>query len=168
MVQLDLFLPEKISRRDASTKGLDLYYTGKSCKNGHMDYRYVSNASCVSCIKMKYKKWLKTNIKKANVYSKQHMASRRLDEYLQHAKPKWFDDDRYKKLEEEKNSIIKKTGVPMVIGFHIPLKGRTVCGLYSTDNMCIVSKSYSELRKNRWSAEKESQKYYEYLKNNGF
>lgn len=41
---------EIISRKDARAAGLNKYYTGQACKNGHVDYRYVQSGACRSCI----------------------------------------------------------------------------------------------------------------------
>ncbi len=38
-----------ITRAEAIAQGLDRYYTGKPCKYGHVDQRYLSNGECVEC-----------------------------------------------------------------------------------------------------------------------
>lgn len=38
-----------ISKKDAKAAGLDSYFTGKPCKNGHVSSRYTSNGVCVEC-----------------------------------------------------------------------------------------------------------------------
>lgn len=40
-----------ISRSEALDQGLMWYFTGKPCKNGHIDQRYVKNWTCASCIR---------------------------------------------------------------------------------------------------------------------
>lgn len=40
-----------IRRKVARAQGLMRYFTGKPCKNGHVDERQVSNGVCVSCFK---------------------------------------------------------------------------------------------------------------------
>jgi hypothetical protein len=42
---------EIIVRRQAKYFGLKRYYTGKTCKNGHIDERYTSDSRCVTCVK---------------------------------------------------------------------------------------------------------------------
>lgn len=39
-----------ISRTTAHTEGLPRYYTGISCKNGHVSERYVSTGGCIDCL----------------------------------------------------------------------------------------------------------------------
>lgn len=38
-----------INRSDAVSLGMTKYFDGCKCKNGHIDYRYISNGTCVSC-----------------------------------------------------------------------------------------------------------------------
>lgn len=40
-----------IKRMDAARQGLNHYFTGKPCKYGHVDKRYVLNGLCVACNK---------------------------------------------------------------------------------------------------------------------
>ena len=40
--------PKRVKHFSACGK---FYYTGKPCKYGHVDYRYVKGSSCVSCKK---------------------------------------------------------------------------------------------------------------------
>lgn len=41
-----------ISRSDAIKEGKSVYYTGKNCRNGHNDLRYVSNGTCLECLRI--------------------------------------------------------------------------------------------------------------------
>lgn len=43
---------ELVSRRDAISRGLVRYFTGKKCKNGHVAERLVSKQACVECIRI--------------------------------------------------------------------------------------------------------------------
>lgn len=40
---------EIISRSEAQAKHLRHYFTGKPCKRGHIDIRYVTSRACVVC-----------------------------------------------------------------------------------------------------------------------
>jgi hypothetical protein len=40
---------EIITQVEARNRGEKFYFTGKRCKNGHTDVRYVSNGACKSC-----------------------------------------------------------------------------------------------------------------------
>ena len=41
---------EIITRSDAVAAGLNKYFTGQHCKNGHVDFRYTKSGACQSCI----------------------------------------------------------------------------------------------------------------------
>lgn len=40
-----------ISRKEAREKGMSLFFTGRACKNGHIEKRRVSNSNCLLCEK---------------------------------------------------------------------------------------------------------------------
>jgi hypothetical protein len=40
-----------ISRAEARASGQTHYFTGKPCKNGHVDKRYVHKATCYTCVR---------------------------------------------------------------------------------------------------------------------
>lgn len=42
---------EKISRKEAVSRGQITYFTGEECKHGHVAYRYVKNGACSECVK---------------------------------------------------------------------------------------------------------------------
>lgn len=41
---------EIINRAQAVALGYDRYFTGRPCRNGHIDYRYTTSGTCKSCI----------------------------------------------------------------------------------------------------------------------
>ncbi len=40
---------QRITRRAAKEQGLELYFTGKYCKYGHISQRRVSDCQCLEC-----------------------------------------------------------------------------------------------------------------------
>ncbi len=52
---------DKISRPDAKAKGLQRYFNGKACPQGHVAERYVSTYQCVDCIAQQAPAWAKAN-----------------------------------------------------------------------------------------------------------
>ncbi len=40
---------QRITRRAAKAQGLELYFTGKPCKSGHISQRRVSDCQCLEC-----------------------------------------------------------------------------------------------------------------------
>lgn len=50
-----------ISRKNAREQNLTFYFTGKPCKRGHIDQRYVSTSDCVTCKEQRGKQWYEDN-----------------------------------------------------------------------------------------------------------
>ena len=48
---------EIISRKEALDKGLKRYFTGGSCKHGHVTERRASSGSCCECTRLATKAW---------------------------------------------------------------------------------------------------------------
>ena len=63
---------EIISRKDAKAQGLKHYFTGKPCKHGHINIRYVSSYRCVKCCdeynKEYYKEYYENNRERIKEY----------------------------------------------------------------------------------------------------
>jgi 5-methylcytosine-specific restriction endonuclease McrA len=53
-----------ISRADAKAAGMKRYFTGKSCKQGHIAERAVVNGGCIVCWKLRYDAWRTANPEK--------------------------------------------------------------------------------------------------------
>lgn len=47
---------EIISRKEAEERGLDRFFTGVPCRNGHIAERYISSMVCVQCKKENHRK----------------------------------------------------------------------------------------------------------------
>lgn len=45
------FNKNREERYKAQVEGKDRYFTGRPCKNGHIDFRYTDHGSCVSCMR---------------------------------------------------------------------------------------------------------------------
>lgn len=58
---------EIITRKEAISKGLVRYFTGKKCKYGHITERYSRNNNCVACSGEQSRESYKNNIKKINI-----------------------------------------------------------------------------------------------------
>ena len=46
-----------ISREKARQSNLKAYYTGKTCKHGHRDFRRVDNGACMECRRLGKNRW---------------------------------------------------------------------------------------------------------------
>jgi hypothetical protein len=53
------------------------YYTGKPCKNGHVDYRMKSNRLCVECLRVRKRIWKKHNVDKKSKHEKNAVYKRK-------------------------------------------------------------------------------------------
>lgn len=54
-------MPIIISRAEARASGLTKYFTGRPCKAGHLEPRYVSNGHCPSCVSQQSSEWSRNN-----------------------------------------------------------------------------------------------------------
>ena len=54
-------MPKIISRAEAREQGLTKYFTGKPCKNGHLEERNTHSGNCYSCQKELSKKFYQTD-----------------------------------------------------------------------------------------------------------
>lgn len=61
-----------ISRNAAIGLGLNRYFTGVECKNGHINERYVCNHRCVTCLREQTARWKENNEEKTIQISKKH------------------------------------------------------------------------------------------------
>ena len=74
-----------VTRQEALSQGLKFYFTGKPCKQGHVNLRYTSGASCKACTdaralksyrdnieegKKKRRNWHKRNAEHSKAYRK--------------------------------------------------------------------------------------------------
>lgn len=50
---------EIITKSQARERGLNKYFTGKPCKNGHVDQRHMHNSVCMGCIRVASRNWYK-------------------------------------------------------------------------------------------------------------
>lgn len=102
---------EVISREKAKKEGLKFYFTGKQCKNGHIEPRYVCNKYCSKCsassyvenkdeISAKKKAVRKENPEKAKAMDKAAYERNR-DKKIAYSKLKW-EETKDKTLEERK------------------------------------------------------------------
>jgi hypothetical protein len=126
-----------LKRRDAVAQGLKLYFTGKSCKEGHLALRDVHHG-CVECWRSKY------NPTKNACAAKRH--ARKL-----HATPAWANHEEIKTFYVVANLFTKRLGVPFHVDHVVPLQGKNVCGLHVESNLQILTGLENITKKNRWT-----------------
>lgn len=52
-------MEKKLTRKDAASRGLLKYTTGKPCRNGHNTYRYTKTGVCVGCTRLHSQRYAK-------------------------------------------------------------------------------------------------------------
>jgi len=73
-----------IERAEARAKGLNTYFTGRPCRNGHNSYRYTTSGSCAECV----------NGDRAGEYDPHKQARKGAKALLVQVRVRAFDDDR--------------------------------------------------------------------------
>jgi hypothetical protein len=59
-----------ISRKDAISRGLVRYFTGRPCRNGHLVERLVSGKKCCECNRLGSLKWVKEHPEENRIKSR--------------------------------------------------------------------------------------------------
>lgn len=92
-----------IPHKKAKAKGLDMYFTGKPCKNGHISERYVSNWQCIDCSQEYSKQRYQENKEDIKQYRQENKEHR--NEYMRN---RYATDENFK-TSEICRSLIKRT-----------------------------------------------------------
>ena len=61
-----------VTRQEAQDAGLRFYFTGKTCKHGHVVERYVVGGNCIKCGQQVAEKWRKDNANRVKFISKKY------------------------------------------------------------------------------------------------
>lgn len=83
---------EIIKKNCAKEQGLTYYFTGKSCKNGHVNKRFVCSGVCYSCHQRDWKKQYQKDPSKVLRKSKEHYA--RNKERLSEQHKEWYKHNK--------------------------------------------------------------------------
>jgi 5-methylcytosine-specific restriction endonuclease McrA len=84
---------EVISKKEAKARGLNYYFTGKPCKNGHLDIRRITG-HCVSCGRAHTATWASRNKDKRPAQSRRYR--------LKHQDCLYEKNRQYRKANKEK------------------------------------------------------------------
>ena len=150
------------NKHQAIAQGLNKYFTGDSCINGHIDFRYTRNSSCVECHKASNKR---TQLSKKSLMNKSTKKIVVKKPYKVKIINKTFSQKTIrKKLSEEEKIASKraryhlsrlrtqpKTGKPYHYGYEISenFLGYTYQDLYS--HLSSQRSGFGEYRnKDRW------------------
>jgi hypothetical protein len=154
-----------ITRDEAILCGSLTYCTGKACKHGHFEPRWVTSYHCIVCAK----KNLREN--KFQRYQKNPEHFRALgkldykknpDRYKKHAylrqkrvllaTPKWVTDEMIAPFFIERNRLTAITGIPHDVDHIYPLKSRdgSFSGLHVPANLQVIPSSENRSKQNRY------------------
>ena len=161
-----------ISKKDAISSGLQRYFTGKPCKNGHLAERLVSSNVCVECARDWYERNKERaiasaiasrakNLDKVRAFDRSrkrrpvsnamrafHEAKRKSAK--KNATPLWAYLDDILSFYEEAAKLTAKTGVSHHVDHIVPLQGKTVCGLHVPWNLQIITLKENSMKGNRY------------------
>lgn len=109
-----------------------VYFTGKSCKHGHVANRFVRNRTCVECARGHRKtvdpEKLKAQKRKSYIKNGEKIAAKRLADY-------WVA-----------RVISERTGIKHEVDHKIPLSRG---GLHHPDNLQILTKAKNRQKTNK-------------------
>ena len=154
------------NRNDAKSTFSKYYFTGKSCKNGHISIRQTSNGTCIDCNRGYALKHYAENsgsrkkqVKEYQLKNKDKTRAWQRQSYINNKKsycvrtlrrhflkiihtPKWLSkSDRIKIIQiyKERIRLTKLTGIELHVDHVIPLNGKTVSGLHVPWNLQILT-----------------------------
>ena len=143
-------------RSIAKSLGSTFYFTGRLCKNGHIDFRSTSNATCFTCAKDTIERNLeqvKDAWRKYRETHKEEVQNRQKDWYNKNRSYKHFLNSNYRAskkqamprwlLEEDLEEIKRMYEVAYKENKHVdhivPLNGKNVCGLHVPWNLQLLT-----------------------------
>lgn len=155
---------EILTRAQAKIQGLTTYYTGESCKHGHVSERRTSNGACGECMRLALrgrdkstksdaaKKYYSSHAEERREYARRYRAEnpeavKDTQKRYRSNNPKKLSANNAKRRATKLNQTPKWSETRQIQefyearpeGYHvdhvIPLKGVNVCGLHVLGNL---------------------------------
>jgi hypothetical protein len=168
------------TRKEALLNNSTQYFTGKSCKKGHIAARRSKTGECLECRALFLVEWRNKNPHKVKEHNdtqylkyetEKHKWKARAQKYLKHNKdkvnartvayqlakanrlPKWADIEKIKGL--YKQAVLKsiETGIQWHVDHIYPLRGKLVSGLHVPENLQVIPGIENVKKANRYIIE---------------
>lgn len=122
-----------INKADVHAR-LRRYYSDNSevIKNRSKQYYYDNYDVCIET-RAKYRRINYKEINRKNLPNVRLRQARKLN-----ATPSWYNHDKVKAIYEESHRLTLETNIQHHVDHIYPLKGKTVCGLHSHENLQIL------------------------------
>ena len=159
---------EIINYKDAVKRGLKFYFTGKSCKNGHIAKRIIDQRICYECIKenrdvlnKRAKLWRINNPEKSKAISSKwaknnpkncvKRVAKRNAAKLQRIPP-WIDLTQKAEIDSiyEYCSALRACGLNYHVDHIVPIQGKTVSGLHVPWNLQVIPAKENIIKSNNF------------------
>lgn len=158
---------EQIARALAKERGMTHYFTGVTCRNGHVSERYVNSGHCLQCKNNSFSRWRVENLERhqrlcsdsarrwriRNPDKNCAKSARRHASKLR-ATPSWLSDKDKKVIDgfyTVRSLMERLTGVPHHVDHVVPLQGTVVCGLHVPWNLQVIPASDNRKKYNKHS-----------------
>lgn len=141
------------------------YFTGKSCSNGHVAERYISNRMCVVCVTMhslKNRSGRLAATRSWQAANRERIAERRRNRRAEltalemrryatklRATPSWSETEEIKAVYAIAGAW-RQAGVDCNVDHMVPLQSNKVSGLHCLANLSILPKVGNVAKGNRW------------------
>lgn len=162
------------SRKEALASNQVRYFTGKPCKNGHIEQRYAKTGTCVVCMHEHQARWAQENYDRRRNYER----DRRKDPVVKRRRKaqwdSWYEDNpkysafamsihRMRRLGhnpkmpwqdlDELKQFYYDTPEGMTVDHIIPIKNDLVCGLNVVANLQYLTKEENDKKGNSFVVE---------------
>lgn len=129
------------SRKDAIKQGDTVYFTGKPCRNGHIDVRYLPSNVCRGCLRTANQKWVALGDRREN-FRKARNRHRAIHGRGSRQRLTAHDS-------EEIREFYSNCPRGYQVDHIIPLKGKIVSGLHVLANLQYLPTDANRRKKNK-------------------